>query len=53
MVGDTVFDCRMAKAAGSPFLWFGTQALALPPAATATCRRRLAGGDRLFDEGRP
>lgn len=54
MVGDTVFDCRMAKAARAPFLWFGTQTLARP-----------AGGDahpvaadwpaviRFFDEGRP
>ena len=28
MVGDTVTDRRMAEAAGSPFLWFGTDTLA-------------------------
>ncbi len=30
MVGDTAFDRRMAETAGSPFLWFGTDALARP-----------------------
>lgn len=30
MVGDTVFDRRMAEAAGAPFLWFGPHDLARP-----------------------
>lgn len=30
MVGDTAHDYRMAEAAGSPFLWFGSDTLARP-----------------------